>query len=239
MRDDNREHISHISAGLIPGLIVAGIGVLFLLNNLNLVRIHDVWRYWPLILIAIGAAKLVNSPHANEKTGGGIMVVAGGIFLASNLGLFPWSVWAFWPVLLIGAGVMMLLNRTGSGFVEGIRTRTTQRASRADAMAIFGGFKRQVATEDYRGANYVAFFGGGEVDLRRAHMQGDSAVVEVTAIFGGFELRVPGDWIVVNEVVGIFGGTADETRQPLPDAPGVKRLIVRGTAVFGGVGIKN
>jgi hypothetical protein len=40
-------------------------------------------------------------------------------------------------------------------------------------------------------------------------------------------------------VVGIFGGTSDETVQPLPEAPGVKRLVVRGVAVFGGVEIKN
>ena len=57
--------------------------------------------------------------------------------------------------------------------------------------------------------------------------------------FGGFEMRVPENWIVANEVMGIFGGTSDETRQPLPEAPGVKNLIVTGTAVFGGVSIKN
>jgi len=92
MRDENRERSSH-AAGLIPGLIVAGIGVLFLLHNLNIVRIYNVWRYWPLILVAIGASKLVDSPNANEKVAGGIMLAAGGIFLAVNLGLFSWRIW--------------------------------------------------------------------------------------------------------------------------------------------------
>ena len=39
--------------------------------------------------------------------------------------------------------------------------------------------------------------------------------------------------------VGVFGGTGDETRQPSRDNPGIKQLILRGTAIFGGVGIKN
>jgi len=239
MPDDQPNHVHRNSTGLIPGLVVAGVGVLFLLDNLHLLRIHDVWKFWPLFLIALGSAKLVDSPHPREKTLGAVMLIVGGIFLASNLGLFSWSVWQFWPVLLIGAGLMMLFNRSGAGLAAGIRLPHHDRLLKADGVAIFGGFKRRVVTDDYRGAHYVALFGGGEVDLRRAQMQGESAIIEVTAIFGGFEIRVPPNWMVVNEVVGVFGGTADETRPPLPEALLVKRLVVRGAAVFGGVGIKN
>jgi hypothetical protein len=237
MSDDQQNR--RTSTGLLPGLVVAGVGVLFLLDNLHLLRIHDVWKFWPLFLVALGSAKLVDSPHPQEKTLGAIMVIVGGIFLATNLGLFSWSIWQFWPVLLIGVGLMMLFNRSGARLVAGIRLPHHDRYLKADGVAIFGGFKRRVVTDDYRGAHYVALFGGGEVDLRRAQMQADSAIIEVTAIFGGFEIRVPPNWMVVNEVVGVFGGTADETRPPLPEAPLVKRLLVRGTAVFGGVGIKN
>jgi len=116
--------------------------------------------------------------------------------------------------------------------------RSRSRSS-ADAVAILGGFKRQVSTDDYRGASYVAIFGGGEIDLRRAQIQDAVAMVDVQAMFGGFEIKVPANWIVVNEVMGILGGTSDETIHPSPNAPGVKQLIVRGTAVCGGVAIKN
>jgi len=239
MKYDSHDQAPRGSTGLIPGLIVAGIGVLFLLNNLNIVYFHDWWKFWPLILIAFGATRLVDSPHTNEKTFGGVIVVIGAVFLATNLGLVSWRVWQLWPLILIGAGILMLVNRGHAGLAGSIRIQPGDHFPKADGIAIFGGFKRRVTADDYRGANYVAIFGGGEIDLRRAQIQGDSAVVEVTALFGGFELRVPSNWIVVNEVVGIFGGTGDETSQPLPDAPGVKRLVVRGTAVFGGVGIKN
>ena len=239
MKYDSRDQAPRSYGGLIPGLIVAGIGVLFLLNNLNIVYFHDVWKFWPLVLIAFGATRLVDSPHPNEKTFGGIVVVIGAAFLATSLGLVSWRVWQLWPLILIGAGILMLVNRSNAGLAASIRINPGAHFPKADGIAIFGGFKRRVTADDYQGANYVAIFGGGEIDLRRAQIQGDSAVVEVTALFGGFELRVPSNWIVVNEVMGIFGGTGDETSQPLPEAPGVKRLVVRGTAVFGGVGIKN
>jgi hypothetical protein len=37
---------------------------------------------------------------------------------------------------------------------------------------------------------------------------------------------------------GVFGGFADHTIHP-PSSPDMKRLIVRGAAVFGGVTFKN
>jgi predicted membrane protein len=235
---DNRDHVRYTSVGLIPGLIVAGMGILFLLNNLNIVRVYDWWRLWPVIVIAIGLTKLIDSRHQHEKAGGAIMLIVGGVFLATNLGYVSLRIWQWWPLILIGAGLMMLLNRTRAGWLDGVRA-SQQGGNKPDAIAIFGGFKRQVSAEDFLGANYVAIFGGGEVDLRRAQIQGESAIVDVQAVFGGFELKVPTNWLVVNEVVGIFGGAADETMSPAPDAPGVRRLIVRGAAVFGGLSIKN
>ena len=237
MPRDNRDYTTRTSTGLVPGLIVAGLGVLFLLSNLHIVEVYNWWLFWPVILIAIGATKLIDSPRPNEKWSGAIMLAIGGVFLANNLGYLSWRIWDFWPVILIIVGVLMLINRTGD--MPAHFRLPAHKGCKADAVAIFGGFKRQISSDDYRGANYVAIFGGGEIDLRRAQIQSEAAVIEVTCIFGGFELKVPANWIVVNEVTGIFGGTGDETHQPSPDAPGVKRLIVRGVAVFGGVGIKN
>jgi hypothetical protein len=237
MNHDQNSGAHH--ARLIPGLIVAGVGVLFLLDNLNVLPLFNWWRLWPLILIVIGVSKLAEGDGMRGLRRGLPLVVIGGIFLGINLGLIPGEVWHFWPVLLIGLGLIMLFDRDGLRFIPAFHVRPGGEFAKADAIAIFGGFKRQVSTEDFRGASYVAVFGGGQVDLRRAHIQGESALIEVSAIFGGFELRVPPNWIVVNEVAGIFGGTSDETLMPLPEAPNVKRLTVRGSAVFGGIEIKN
>jgi hypothetical protein len=68
-------------------------------------------------------------------------------------------------------------------------------------------------------------------------MVGDVAVIEVSAVFGGVELRVPSDWIVESEV-GVFLGGVDN-RARAPEVEGAKRLIVRGGVVFGGLDIRN
>jgi hypothetical protein len=70
-------------------------------------------------------------------------------------------------------------------------------------------------------------------------MQGDSAVVYASAIFGGIEIKVPDNWQVTSDGTGIFGGFSDETAHPPEGTPGLKRLIIKGEAVFGGVEVKN
>ncbi len=240
MTQENRDQMIRTSAGLVPGLIIVGLGTLFLLNNLDIVRVYDWWQLWPVVVIAIGATKLVDSPSPNEKAGGAVMILIGGVFLASTFGWFDVRARDLWPVALIGAGVVMLFNRLGQLENRDYATWSiAEPKGQADGIAVFGGFKRAITTNDYRGSDYVAFFGGGEVNLRQAGMQADAAVLTITAIFGGFTIKVPPQWLVVNELVGIFGGHEDKTVQPFPDAPGVKRLIIRGVAVFGGVTIKN
>jgi hypothetical protein len=54
---------------------------------------------------------------------------------------------------------------------------------------------------------------------------------------GGIEIVVPPSWSVVSKVIPFMGGFEDETKQP-PGGSG-PRLIVRGFAVMGGIGIKN
>jgi hypothetical protein len=146
-------------------------------------------------------------------------------------------VWAFWPLALIGAGVVMLVQRL-SQVDNRSHWNMAPPDTRTGGLALFSGFDRRINGE-YRGAEYVAVFGGGKVKLRRAEISADAVVIHATAIFGGLEFEVPDHWLVVNDVVGIFGGTDDQTAQPSPETPGLKRLIVRGAAIFGGVSIKN
>ena len=84
-------------------------------------------------------------------------------------------------------------------------------------------------------------FGGIELDLWQAEIEGDAAVLHIDAIFGGVELRVPDTWVVSSEGQGIFGGYSDSTHQRPPTDPAQPRktLVIRGAAVFGGVEIRN
>jgi cell wall-active antibiotic response 4TMS protein YvqF len=239
MTQENRDQMIRTSTGLVPGLIIVSLGILFLLNNLEIVKVWDWWQLWPVVVIAIGATRLVDSPSPNQKAGGAVMILVGGAFLASNFGWFSPRARDLWPIALIGAGLVMLFDRLGQLDGDQARWRIAEPKGQPDGIAVFGGFKRAFTTDDYRGGDYVAIFGGGDINLRQAGIQADAAVITVTAIFGGLTIKVPPHWLIVNELVGIFGGHEDKTVQPSPDAPGVKRLIVRGVAMFGGVTIKN
>jgi hypothetical protein len=225
--------------GILPALIVIGVGVIFLLNNLNIPFLHDIWRYWPGILIAVGVAKMVDSPVSSGRIIGGILMGVGGLLLADNLGYLNLTWENCWPLILIGAGVLMLWSRLAppragmpnvpSGAHEGVLNET----------AIFGGVERKVTTDDFRGGQCSAMFGGVGIDLRQAGIRGDSAVIDVTSMFGGVEFKVPTNWIVVGHVFALFGGFGNKTVQPSADMPGVKRLYIKGSAMFGGVEVKN
>jgi hypothetical protein len=225
--------------GIVPALIVIGIGVLFLLNNLNIFFLHDIWRYWPGILIAVGLAKMVDSPVSSGRVTGGILMGIGGLFLADNLGYLNLTWGSAWPLILIGAGVLMLWSRLAPPRAGIPNIPSGAHEGTLNECAIFGGVERKVTTDDFRGGQCSAMFGGVEVDLRRAGMRGDSAAVDVTSMFGGVEFKVPPNWIVIGQVVAIFGGFGNKSVQPNADMPGVKRLYIKGSAIFGGVEVKN
>ena len=223
--------------GVLPALLVISIGVLLLLRNMDIEIFHDIWRYWPVLLIGVGLARLVDSHHSGSQACGGIMVAVGGLLLANTLGFLHMTWRDFWPLVLIGAGILMLFQRL-----------SPPRAAHANAEAfegslndhaLFGGVNRKFTTNDFRGGSVSAMFGGVEIDLRRAAMQQDSATVDVSTAFGGIEFKVPANWQVIAQVSAIFGGVDNKCVDPDPALPGVKRLFVKGPVIFGGIEFKN
>jgi hypothetical protein len=115
---------------------------------------------------------------------------------------------------------------------------------------IFWGRRRRIISKNFVGGEIVNIFGGFDVDLRESDIQGTEVEIEVVTIFGGGEIRVPGNWEVIMETVGIFGGCNDHTVRPDRTGPGAtapngsplpqpKRLVIKGVAIFGGLAIKN
>src|SRR5437868_10360686 len=99
--DSYRHHRWRANHGLIPGLIIVGIGVLFLLDNFHILAIGDWWRFWPMALIAAGMVKLVDSTCSAGRVVGGILLATGAIFLGSNLGFYHVTMRELWPLFLI------------------------------------------------------------------------------------------------------------------------------------------
>jgi predicted membrane protein len=225
-----------VPPGIFSGLILIVIGILFLLDHMDVIHIGNLWKFWPLILIVVGISKLFSQ---HNRLAGVVMILIGGYFQLTHLDLIHISWNTFWPLILIVVGVVMIFSR----FDFGPRRITSGVADGVlNEFALFGGVERRITVNNFRGGRVEAIFGGVEVDFRSAEIEGEEAVVEVEAMFGGIEITVPERWIVIYQGVSIFGGYGDETRQPAPDALGNaprKTLILRGKALFGGIVVKN
>jgi predicted membrane protein len=125
---------------------------------------------------------------------------------------------------------------TGSG--ERYDTpRSSFGTHRMSMFALMSGVTRRVRHAPFFGANMTAVMGGIELDLTQATLPED-AVIELFAFWGGIEIYVPRDWVVVNQGFALMGSIEDKTGN-LPQRPGQPRLVLRGMALMGGVEIKN
>jgi hypothetical protein len=105
-----------------------------------------------------------------------------------------------------------------------------------NAFVIMGGITRRLSSQDFKGGTVVAIMGGAKVDLRSASIAQGEAAIDVLAFWGGIEIRVPDDWIIVPQVFPFMGGFDDKTGSRPAGAR--KRLVVRGLAFMGGVEVK-
>ena len=79
---------------------------------------------------------------------------------------------------------------------------------------------------------------GPEIDLRDARVSQAPALLDVTCMFGGAEIRAPDEWNIRTDVLALFGGVSDERRGDA-DAAGPVQLSIQGVVLFGGLTIKD
>ena len=228
-----RDRRSFLTPQLVFGLVFIVAGVLFTLDNLGLADAERYWRWWPIAVILVGLAKLWQAhTGVGNPIAGVFFLLVGSWFQLHTLGLINRDLWNFWPLLLVFIGAMIVF--------QGIRGRQVRASAASDAIlggvAILGGWKRSTSSKAFRGGELTAIMGGCEIDLRHAEINGE-AVIEVFAMWGGIEIRVPEDWTVINRVTPIMGGVEDGTRPPQGTTP--HRLTISGIVIMGGIEVKN
>jgi predicted membrane protein len=115
--------------------------------------------------------------------------------------------------------------------------RPSRSGSTIAGLAVMGEFKRKINVGDFRGGHLTAIMGGCNVDLRGTTPVNGEAVLDVFALMGGIEIRVPDTWDVVNDVFPFMGGIEDKTTRPAGRSG--PRLVIRGFVMMGGVTIQN
>ena len=218
---------------LLAGLIVSAVGILLTLDNLDLIDASRYLRYWPGALIALGLLKI---SHARDGMGGSfagfLFTLAGTWLLLEQTELVRLSFWDMWPILLVFFGGFLVWQ----GMSGPRRRRSGDSNAIVSAMAVLGGVARGNNSPAFRGGELTAVMGGCELDLRHASIDGE-AVIDIFALWGGIEIRVPEEWTVVSQVSPLLGGVDDKTR-PRQGASR-HRLVLRGFVVMAGVEIKN
>jgi len=224
------------SSQVVLGLLVVGMGILFLLDNLDILDFRHAIGFWPLAFIVAGCAALFGTGPRSGNYLGGVLVAVGVLMIVGRLGFFYVSWGTLWPLVMIALGGLVLYRSLGPGRVarEGVMADANPDHV-VDIVAVLGGFERRVTTPDFRGGEITAVLGGCELDLREASIAKD-AVINVCAILGGINIKVPPDWTVVLNGTPVMGGFAEKTARP-PD--GSKRLVITGYAIMGGVEIRN
>jgi len=216
------------------GLII--LGVALLLSKLGVLGEFRAWDFWPSILILAGLMKLFGREDPPGRVWGLMLTGAGVLVQLHYLGVLILKWELVWPVLLIVFGVFVL----GSSLYRSRRKKDTPRSdSLLDIFVVLGGKNDQIESEKFEGGDIFCFMGGCELDLRDAKIKESEAVLNIRAIMGGVELKIPDDWSVTVRGTPIMGAFEDKTRPRKSDEAPTQKLIIEGMVLMGGVEIRN
>jgi predicted membrane protein len=229
------------------GLIIVAVGAVLLAKKAG----ADLppWLFtWQMALITFGV--FVGAKHRFRDWGWLVPVAIGSVFLADKFIEDISIEQFFWPIIIIFIGLVMIFKpkrsrdgvwrRWNEKHQEQFSAMSSQNTEEdfINAVTIFGGAKKVIISKDFKGGETTTFFGGVEINLTQADING-RAELELTQVFGGTKLVVPSNWkIQTEELVSVFGGLDDKRKNittPDPD----KTLVLKGTCVFGGIDIKN
>ena len=246
-----------LSGRLIIGLAVLVIGVLLLLNNIGLgieIDVRQILMLWPVIPLILGLNWLVLSFGSSGSKDGRrvyfswgqfitalIFIAIGTAFLGRNLGFFTFELRIFfnliWPVILILIGFNLIRGRSHGGGKGGRFT--------------FMGGTNVGGAQPWKleSGSYFAFMGGIEMDLTAAEMEEGETFLDLTAIMGGIEVKLPKGLAVIYEGSAVLGGVTYKDQEDggiiggrkvedNTNSESGKLLRIQARAVMGGVEIK-
>lgn len=217
--------------------VLIGLGVVFLLDRIDLLDAGDILEFWPVGLMAIGILKLVTSKF-RDIWSSGILIFIGLIFFLDYQNVIYFSIWDLWPVALILIGIKIFFDQRRDPSERSDMEAVD--ADRLDVAALFGGREVRMNSSQFLGGNISVMFGGAEIDLREARTATGSAKINIFVMFGGGELYVPNNWKVVFKGLPLFGGFSDSRKNVLPeDRSEENTLFLTGFVMFGGFEVKS
>lgn len=246
-----RQKNKHNSSVLF-GLLIATVGLLFLLKQFKLISFN--FQIWPLFLIAGG---LINGSKKGFSRPIPIALIGVGIaYFIPEFRIYKdvYSNQLLWPISLILTGVFIAFRaRKKDNFLMAERDSFAQKFNLHNPEtfhakeetfvhieAYFGGRKEIITSKQFNGCTATAICGGAEINLMQADNLVQPMIIDLRVLLGGIEIIVPSHWEIINEVDVLLGGIEDKrnlrTAAEIGDS---KKLLLRGSVTFGGLELKS
>ncbi|PKM52027.1 MAG: hypothetical protein CVV02_03290 [Firmicutes bacterium HGW-Firmicutes-7] len=212
------------------GIIIILVGLAILLNTLGILDENLLKTYWPLLLVFFGFYSLLDRSTRNSL---GIIAILLGIFYQlKTLGWFftGVNIWELlWPTLIIVIGLWFVFPKTKQSFNLNTLNNTV----------IFSGANIINTSQDFRGGEVTAIFGGIDIDLRNSIILTDEPVViDAFTAFGGITFKVPDDWRVEMKGLPLLGGWDNKRSPNKVLSPSAKVVTIKCFIICGGIEIK-
>ena len=229
------ERANPLNGRLILGLSLMVLGALWTVDNLGLMDADPILHWWPVLPIAIGLMKLTGVGMEKQTAFGLFLTVVGGLFLLGQMDYVHVNLGIIWPLMFIFIGARLMMRAMRGHEAGGA---TADASDYVRSFAIMGGITRRNESQAFRGGELSAVMGGVQLDLDDARPADGRAVIDVFAVWGGIEIRVPENWRVEVEATPLMGGV-ESTARLAPGVEPVGTLLVRGFVMMGGVEVKN
>jgi len=232
-----QEQHSRIDKRILLGAVLIFLGGLFLLNSLDIIsfRVSRVIFSWPFIMLVIGLFILANT---NKKVLGGILSGLGALFLIPRI--FPevqYDGGIIIPIVLIILGTYIILNKRRQA-QQNIDDQMISK-DKIDDVSIFGGGTKIISSDNFKGGNITAIFGGSEINLIGCKLAEGENIIDVLCVFGGTTIIVPKEWNIVVSVTSILGGFSNKSIKNFNFIIDPSRTLhIKGLAMFGGGEVK-
>lgn len=229
------ERANPLNGRLILGVCLVVLGALWTVDNLDLMDADPILRWWAVVPIAIGLMKLTGIGMEKQPAFGLFLTIVGGLFVLGEMDYVNVNLGIIWPLMFIFIGARIMMRAVRGQDPGGA---TSDASDFVRSFAVMGGITRRNESQAFRGGELTAVMGGVQLDLDDAKPADGRAVIDVFAVWGGIEIRVPDDWRVEVEATPLMGGVESNARL----APGVEpvgTLVVRGLVMMGGVEVKN
>jgi len=235
----------------LTGLVLVVGGFLLLAYKMGAPIPHVIFS-WPVILIGISLMMAIRQGFRN--IGWIIMLLVGGVGLADRL--MPELNFDNYmgPIIIIGIGAWFLLRPKTNSKDGGMFSRRESRRNQWNATeetvpyndseflrisSVFSGVKRSIISKNFQGGDIACVFGGAEVDLTQADING-TVTIKVEQVFAGTKLIIPPHWRLINEVEGVFHSVDDKRNYNNKVAMDPNKvLVLKGSCVFGGIDVRS